>query len=69
MPDAAASPGHYAKQPDKSAYIRRILDIARPKKLPPFRIVVNSGNGCAGPVIDALAPHLPFELIRLHHRQ
>ncbi len=30
--------------------------------------MVNSGNGCAGPVIDALAPHLPFELIRLHHR-
>ena len=68
MPDAAASPGHYAKQPDKSAYVRRILDIARPEQLPPFRIVVNSGNGCAGPVIDALAPHLPFELIRLHHR-
>lgn len=32
----------------------------------PLKIVVNPGNGGAGIVLDALEPHLPFELIRLH---
>jgi phosphomannomutase len=30
-------------------------------------VVVNAGNGCAGPVIDLLAEHLPFEFIRVNH--
>jgi phosphomannomutase/phosphomannomutase/phosphoglucomutase len=32
----------------------------------PLRIVVNPGNGAAGPLIEALEPHLPFELIKIH---
>ncbi len=35
--------------------------------LKPLKVVVNAGNGCAGPVIDLLAPHLPFEIIKVHH--
>jgi phosphomannomutase len=35
--------------------------------LPPLRVVVNPGNGCAGPVVDALEAHLPFELVRIQH--
>ncbi|WP_043114929.1 phosphomannomutase/phosphoglucomutase [Solimonas soli] len=31
-----------------------------------LKIVVNPGNGAAGPLVEALAPHLPFELIRIH---
>ena len=30
-------------------------------------MVVNAGNGCAGPVLDALSKHLPFQLIKIHH--
>ena len=30
-------------------------------------MVVNAGNGCAGPVIDLLEEHLPFEFIRVNH--
>jgi len=33
-----------------------------------LKIVANSGNGCAGPIIDALAAKLPFEFVPLHHR-
>jgi phosphomannomutase len=29
--------------------------------------VVNAGNGCAGPVLDALEPHLPFRFIKICH--
>ena len=28
---------------------------------------MNSGNGCAGPVVDALEPHLPFNLVKVQH--
>lgn len=57
---------------DKSAYISRILEFFRPKEATEksdkaLTVVVNSGNGCAGRVIDLLEPHLPCKLIKLHH--
>ncbi|CAM5236124.1 phosphomannomutase [Rhodanobacter lindaniclasticus] len=52
---------------DKSAYISHLLGYVDPDVLRPLRIVVNAGNGGAGLVIDALAPHLPFEFVRIHH--
>lgn len=52
---------------DKSAYIHHLLGYLQPDRLKPLRIVVNAGNGSAGLVIDQLAPHLPFEFIRVHH--
>ncbi len=36
-------------------------------ELKPLKIVANSGNGCAGPVLDALSASLPFKFIRLNH--
>ena len=36
--------------------------------LKPLKIVCNAGNGGAGPVIDLLEPHLPFEFIKVHHQ-
>ena len=30
-------------------------------------MVVNAGNGCAGPVLDRLEQQLPFQLIKVHH--
>lgn len=35
--------------------------------LRPLKVVVNAGNGCAGPAIDALEGHLPIEFIKIHH--
>ncbi len=35
--------------------------------LRPLKIVVNAGNGCAGPVIDLLEQQLPFDIIKIHH--
>jgi len=37
-------------------------------KLKPLKIVVNSGNGCAGAIIDRLEGHLPFRFIKVHHQ-
>ncbi len=36
-------------------------------KLKPLKIVVNAGNGCVGPALDAIEKFLPFELIKVHH--
>ena len=49
------------------AYVAKILSFVDRDALRPLKIVANAGNGCAGPFLDALAKHLPFELVRLHH--
>ncbi|SFF54468.1 phosphomannomutase [Fontimonas thermophila] len=51
----------------RDAYVRHLLGYLDRTRLKPLRIVVNAGNGAAGPLIDALEPALPFELIKLHH--
>ncbi len=52
----------------RAEYIRHLLGYVDSAALRPLKIVVNAGNGCAGPVIDALAPRLPIEFIRVHHQ-
>ena len=51
----------------RDAYIRHLLGHIDIGCLKPLRVVVNAGNGCAGPVIDLLAEHLPLEFIRINH--
>lgn len=48
-------------------YIEHILGYVDRSALKPFKVVVNSGNGCAGPVLDLLEPYLPFQLIKVFH--
>lgn len=52
---------------DRSAYVDHLLNYLQRDDLKQLKIVVNAGNGGAGLVIDALAPYLPFEFIRVHH--
>ena len=51
----------------RAAYVRHLLSYLQPQALKPLTIVVNAGNGCAGLVIDALEPHLPFRFVKVHH--
>ncbi len=49
-------------------YIEHLLSYLRsPTDLKPFKVVVNAGNGVAGPIVDLLEPHLPFQFIKLQH--
>jgi phosphomannomutase len=48
-------------------YVAHLLSYVDPKVLRPLTVVVNAGNGCAGPVLDRLANHLPFQFIKLFH--
>src|SRR5690606_7674483 len=49
------------------AYIEHLLGYIDLGALKPLKIVVNAGNGGAGPIVDLLEPHLPFEFVKLHH--
>jgi phosphomannomutase len=56
----------------REAYVQRVLSLVDVKALRPLKIVVNSGNGAAGPTFDAIADRLtelgaPLEFIRVHH--
>ncbi len=52
---------------DKSAYLQHLLGYVDIPRLKPLKIVVNAGNGGAGVIVDALAPHLPIEFVRIQH--
>jgi phosphomannomutase len=54
-------------QEDKTAFIQHLLGYPERDILRPLTIVVNAGNGGAGPVIDQLEPHLPFQFIKIQH--
>jgi phosphomannomutase len=49
------------------AYIEHLLSYVDRAALAPLKIVVNAGNGGAGPIIDRLEAHLPFRFVKLHH--
>ena len=59
--------GKREKKDIKKKYIDHLLTYIDIKKLKPLRIVVNSGNGCAGAIVDLLEPYLPFTFIKVHH--
>lgn len=49
------------------SYLERVRALVDCDRIEPLRIVVNAGNGCAGPAFDALAADLPLDVVRLHH--
>ncbi|VBB09413.1 phosphoglucomutase and phosphomannomutase phosphoserine signature [Lucifera butyrica] len=49
-------------------YVQHLLTYREKEVTKPLKIVADAGNGCAGPVLEALAPHLPFELIKLNFK-
>ncbi len=51
----------------KGDYIQALLGYVDRDKLKPLKIVVNPGNGGAGPIIDLLEEHLPLEFIKINH--
>ncbi len=51
----------------RAGYVEHLLGYVDAAKLKGLKIVVNSGNGTAGLVIDALSPHLPIDFVRVHH--
>ena len=56
----------------RGAYVRQVLSFVDVDQLRPLRVVINSGNGAAGPTVDAIIRALDargarIEFIRVHH--
>ena len=51
----------------KPEYIEHLLSYVDARSLAPLKIVVNAGNGGAGPIVDLLEPHLPFRFVKVFH--
>lgn len=64
---APAKAGTLRQQDTREAYIAHLLSYIDVPALKPLRLVINAGNGGAGPVADALASELPFDFVRVHH--
>jgi phosphomannomutase len=56
----------------REKYVSRVLSLVDVPSLRPLKLVVNFGNGAAGPTFDAIASRLsemgaPLEFVRVHH--
>ena len=68
----AETPGSYRKESLLSAYVDHLMTYIDLENIQPTRLVVNSGNGAAGHVIDAIervfiSRNVPVEFIKIHH--
>jgi len=66
LPENALNPGSVAERNIMAGYIDRILGFVDIDALKPLKLLVNPGNGCAGPVLEKLLPHLPFDVERMN---
>ncbi len=64
--------GALRRENPRDIYADRVVSYLQPAGLRPLRILVNAGNGVAGPTFDAIEERLvalgaPFEFVRLNH--
>ncbi|MEW6533137.1 MAG: phosphomannomutase [Thermodesulfobacteriota bacterium] len=60
-----SSPGRIERVSMEDEYIKHLLTYVNPRQIRKLKVVMNCGNGCAGPILDKLEPHLPIEFIKL----
>ena len=65
--------GNYSKVSILDAYVQHLLKYINTDNIKPLKLVVNSGNGAAGHVVDALedkfrSMSVPIEFIKVHHQ-
>jgi phosphomannomutase/phosphomannomutase/phosphoglucomutase len=46
-------------------YVDHLMSYIDPDRFKPFKVVMNCGNGCAGPVLDKLESRLPIEFMEV----
>jgi len=65
--ESASEKGSVEARSMTEPYIECILSFVDTQELDAIDVVVNAGNGCAGPFVDLLAEHLPLRLTRVDH--
>ena len=68
LPQPASRAGTVTPFDHKEFYVRHLLGYVDAMGLKPLKVVVNAGNGCAGPIIDRLEKFLPFSFVKVHHQ-
>jgi phosphomannomutase len=73
FPAPLAARGHYVQQDVMAYYVQHVLSYVNTENFKPLKLVINSGNGAAGHVIDAIeeqlkAHNVPLEFIKVHHQ-
>jgi phosphomannomutase len=48
-------------------FIKNLNQFYDAEKINPYKVVVNAGNGCIGPALDAIEPNLPIEMVKVFH--
>lgn len=48
-------------------YIKCLLSYVDVKNLKPLKVVINTGNGSAGPIINEIEKFLPFDIVKVHN--
>jgi phosphomannomutase len=67
LPAPAAAKGKIEKLDTSAAYVEHLLSYVNLEALRKLKVVVDAGNGGAGLTVDKLAPHLPFEFVKVRH--
>jgi len=68
LPARAVQTGSEQRLDIHPKYLEHLLGYVNPRKLRKLKVVVNPGNGGAGPIIDLLEPRLPFEFIKVNFK-
>ncbi|OFW58142.1 MAG: phosphomannomutase [Actinobacteria bacterium RBG_16_64_13] len=66
-PGSDGSQGSISHVNTRLNYVHHLLTYVDVGKLRPLKVVVNAGNGGAGPVIDLLERSLPLEFVKINH--
>ncbi|GHX09824.1 phosphomannomutase CpsG [Vibrio cholerae] len=69
-----AAKGTYKKISLLKEYVDHLMGYITPQNIKPMKLVINSGNGAAGHVIDELEKRfielkVPLEIIKVHHEE
>lgn len=65
LSEVSSTKGTVEKIDVMEAFINNLSKFYDPKKIKPFKVVVNAGNGCAGLAIDAIESKLPIKMIKV----
>jgi phosphomannomutase len=65
LDEIASVKGRVFKKDIMNEFISKVTQFFDANKIKPYKVVVNAGNGCVGPALDALEKFLPVEMIKI----
>ena len=68
LPAMAATAGKVEIVDITEEYVKHILSYVDASEMKPLKVVVNAGNGAAGPILDVMEQYLPFEVVKVQHQ-